>query len=219
MYDGVRERPGERDRYAAGGRVEAIGRGFGRGVWTAIVGIVLMTVAFLGVIPALALISTYDVATKSAIVQASVSWWGAILALAASAVALLAYRNSMQRPDLDLGAVNSLDVVALTLTNVGSATARYPVVRVHFTAPYEFDPEYLGVEWRREDFTADGLYRTISWYGEGAVVHPGFEFHLPAIAFKADVTGDTRVFARITWACEGRLAKVKPYAFWFPSPR
>lgn len=219
MYDGVRERPGERDRYAAGGRIETIRRGFDRGVWTAIAVAVLMSLTFLGVIPVLALTSTYDAATQSAIIQASVSWWGALLALAASAVAVLAYRNSIQRPELDLGAVNSLNVVALTLTNTGSATARHPVVRVHFTAPYEFDPAYLDAGWRREDFTADGLYRTITWYGEDAVVHPGFEYHLPAISFNVDVARDMRVFAKVTWACEGRLAKVKPYAFWFPSPR
>jgi hypothetical protein len=220
MEDGFREDAKHPSPFAEPGPVTTVRAPVGWPVRLVTAIIVVVSLVCLVVIPGFAVLSNADVGTKAGVIQAATSWWGAVLALIASIIAALAYRNSVHRPDLEIGAVNSLDVVALTLTNVGAASARGLVVRVRFDPPFEFNPQYLVPSWRREDFTGDGMYRTLTWYGdESAIVHPGFEFHVPPISFSTHDRGDVAVIATVTWACEGRLSKMKTYTFRFPSPR
>lgn len=220
MEDGFRESAMRPSPFAQPGPVTTVQGSVGWRIRLVVGFVILVSFACIVVIPGLALLSNDDVATKAALVQASTSWWAAVLTLIAAVIAAVAYRNSVHRPDLDIGAVNSLNVLALTLTNVGAASARGLVVRVRFRPPFEFDPEFLDPLWRREDFTGDGMYRTLTWYGdESAIIHPGFEFHVAPVAFSIQVDLDTQVLATLTWACDGRLARTKTYTLRFPSPR
>jgi membrane protein implicated in regulation of membrane protease activity len=179
------------------------------------------TVILLIIIPMVVLSSDMDIATKMGVVQAATSWWSAVLALIASIVALIAYRNSIQRPDLELRAKNSLSVIELTLTNTGNASALKPVVRVRVGNEGVLNWRGANVGWNYEEFDADGYYRVLTWYGDEVVVHPGFKFTLPFIDLDPPSnSGLLREWPTIvTWICEGGQSKEQDFKFVLPSAR
>ncbi|MEU6149999.1 hypothetical protein ABZ816_08380 [Actinosynnema sp. NPDC047251] len=202
-------------------RVRFLRRKFGWRVWATIVIGSALTIFFLGIVPVMALYSRYDMATRMGVVQASTSWWAAILALVASVIALMAYRNSVQRPNLRLRARNSLNVVNFTLTNAGSAGALRPAMRVRIgNEGLIRDAVSAESGWQYEDFMQDGYYATLAWYGESVTVHPGFEFHLPPIVFDSVMLEPPRQWpVSVIWACEGESLKEQEFKFDIPSAR
>lgn len=203
------------------GPVHTVRRGLGTSIWLTAVLAGVPTVAFLVVLPILALYADQDLATKMSLVQAATSWWGGVLAVIASIVALLAYRNSLQRPDLELAARNSLDEVYITLTNSGQTSASRPVVRIRFGAEGIFRSSNVKSEWKFEGFIQDGYYDTITWHGDDVVVHPGFDYPLPSISFSYVNASNLQLElpANMTWSCEGQLAKNQRFQLSFPSGR
>ncbi len=179
------------------------------------------TVVLLVVVPIVVLNSSMDVATKMGVVQAVTSWWSAILALIASIVALVAYRNSIQRANLELRAKNSLSTIEFTLMNVGNASAIRPVVRVRVGNEGVLQQAGENAGWIYEEFEADAYYRVLTWYGDETVVHPGFNFSLPLISFgPSSIFGETRGWPTvITWICEGGQLKEQNFEFSLPSAR
>jgi hypothetical protein len=142
-----------------------------------------LSIVFTAVLPTWALLR-YDLIAAAAVIQAATSWLAAVLAIAASGVALLAYRNSIERADLALEVINSLSVVTLTLRNNGSATADQPSVVVRFAVP----PEFTGLEparaagWDGRDFAGDGFYSTFVCT-PAVAIHPGFAYECPPLLF------------------------------------
>jgi hypothetical protein len=181
----------------------------------------LPTAVLLVVIPIVVLTSDNDTATKMSVVQAATSWWTAVVALIAAAVALVAYRNSLQRPDLVLVASNSLSVVKLTLTNAGNAGALRPVVRLRVGNEGVFHREGLNKGWAHEEFGQDGHCGVLTWYGVDTVIYPGFTIDLPPLTL--DESADFRAVRHwpvtATWICEGGQHKEQHFGFTLPSAR
>ncbi|GHH51757.1 hypothetical protein [Lentzea cavernae] len=192
------------------------------GVQTAVILVVgVPTAVLLGVIPIVVLASDGDTATKMSVVQAAASWWTAVAALIAVAVALVAYRNSLQRPDLVLVASNSLSVIKLRLTNTGNASALRPVVRLRVGNEGVFHREGLNQGWAHEEFGQDGYFGALTWYGVGTVIYPGFTLDLPPLTL--DESADLRAVRNwpvtATWICEGGQRKEQHFGFTLPSAR
>ncbi len=202
------------------GRAVVVRRPLSSGVQTAaiLVGGV-PTIVLLIVIPLVALNSDSDLATRMSVVQAAASWWAAVLALTASAVALVAYRNSVQRPDLVLSADNSLSVIKLTLTNTGTASALRPVVRLHVGNEGVFYQDGLNSGWTYEEFRADGYYGVLTWYGADHVIYPGFKLDLPSITLDRFALETRNWPVTATWICEGGQNKKQHFGFKLPSAR
>jgi len=168
--------------------------------------------------------SDLNVSEKSGVIQAATSWWAAVLAVIASVIALFAYRSSIQRPNLDIKLINSLDTLRFTLRNLGSTSAVHAFVRVRFPQPQTLVP-VAHDNWTEEDFIGGGGYETLIWYDDAVTVHPGMHFHLPFLSFNPDermapASGDhVEVEALVSWACERQLLREKRYALTFPSAR
>ncbi|MFD4642357.1 hypothetical protein ACFWN2_33960 [Lentzea sp. NPDC058436] len=181
----------------------------------------LPTAVLLGIIPLVTLASDSDTATKMSVIQAATSWWAAVVALIASAVALVAYRNSIQRPDLVMKASNSLSVIKLTLTNAGNASALRPVVRLRVGNEGVFQRDDHNPGWTYEEFQVDGYCGVLTWYGADTVIYPGFKFDLPLVTL--DESADLRAVRNwpvtATWVCEGGQRKEQHFGFTLPSAR
>jgi hypothetical protein len=114
-----------------------------------------------------------------------------VFAIIGTLVAAQAYANSVQRPDLYVVDVIPLGQAApwmgdwtlkITLGNRGSVAARFIAVRVTFTNDWRW--QLVGSftsEWITDQST-NPFFERIAWAGGAdAVVHPGWEYLLPAL--------------------------------------
>lgn len=182
----------------------------------------LLTFVFLVAIPAWTLLRGLDAETSSSIIQASTSWFGSALAVAAGIVAVLAYRNSVQRPDLDIHARNSLNNLLLRLTNEGVASATQPVVTIRFNG-WSLEPAQAP-GWRPADFAGDGRYSTFTWTDDAVTLHPSFSRDLPEVRFPMQdpfnpAASEYIVRAQVAWSSGGAVLKTQELRLRFPSAR
>jgi hypothetical protein len=117
---------------------------------------------------------------------------GFLLAIVATIIAVIAYVNSLPRPDLF---VDNVEQVAqafppsgtwglkITLGNRGQVAARFVAVRVTFSNwRWQFTDRTAPSAWTIEDYSTNPSFERASWEGGAdAVIHPTWPYTLPEL--------------------------------------
>lgn len=178
----------------------------------AIGGAIVTTIVFVVVVPLWALWQPWDVSTKASVIQASISVIAAILAIGAGVLAILAYRISIQRPNLNLAATTQRGVLRLVLINNGTRTATRPVVNVHAEA-VDGEVHFNGRGWSVKGPTEDpaAVFDPVNDH----VSPGGFSYLVQDLNISIGVPSEGQpardVRLRVTWVCEGELPKRRRY--------
>jgi hypothetical protein len=117
---------------------------------------------------------------------------GFLFAIVATVVAVIAYANSLPRPDL---IVHNVEQIAqafppsgtwglkITLSNRGKVAARFVAVRVTFSNwRWQFADRTVPSAWTIEDYSTNPFFERATWEGGAdTVIHPTWQYTLPEL--------------------------------------